>query len=82
MNPYWLVVGLTVLAQFFIFLRWVHRRMRDEEIQRAFVRDMATNHLPHVYHALGRIASHLTIELDDPPPVRFLELNGPEPRPR
>lgn len=80
MNPYWLVVGLTVLAQFFIFLRWLHRRMRDEEIQRAFVRDMATSHLPHVYHALRLIASHLAIELDEPPPVRFLELNGPETR--
>jgi hypothetical protein len=82
MNPYWLVVGLTVLAQFFIFLRWLHRRMRDEEIQRAFVRDMATSHLPHVYHALRLIASHLTIELDEPPPVRFLDLNGPETRRR
>jgi hypothetical protein len=41
---------------------------------------MATSHLPHMYHALRLIANHLHIELDDPPPVRFLELNGHTPR--
>jgi hypothetical protein len=33
-------------------LRWLHRRMRNDEITRAFVRDIATNHLPHIYNAL------------------------------
>jgi len=80
MNPYWLVVAFTVLAQLVMFLRWLHRRMRDDEIERAFVRDMAGNHLPHIYHALRLIALHLQIELDEPPPVRFLELNGSNPR--
>jgi hypothetical protein len=28
--------------------RWLHPRMRNEEITRAFVRDIATNHLPHI----------------------------------
>jgi len=76
MNPYWIVVGLTSLVQFFIFLRRVHRRTRDDEIRRAFVRDMALNHLPHLYHALRQIAGHLGIELRDPPPVQFMELNS------
>ena len=76
MNPYWIIVCLTSLVQFFIFLRWLHRRARDDEIRRAFVRDMALNHLPHLYHALWQIASHLGIELREPPPVQFLELNG------
>jgi hypothetical protein len=76
MNPYWLIVAFTLLAQFLLFLRWLHRRMRDEEIERAFVRDVATNHLPHIYHALRLIANHLQIQLDEPPPVQFLELNG------
>jgi hypothetical protein len=79
MNPYWLIVAFTVLAQLVVFLRWLHRRMRDDEIERAFVHDMATIHLPHMYHALRLIADHLEIELDDPPPVRFLELNGSAP---
>jgi hypothetical protein len=76
MNPYWIVVGLSSLVQFFFFLRWLHRRTRDDEIRRAFVRDMAVNHLPHLYYALRQIAAHLGIELKEPPPVQFLELNG------
>jgi len=76
MNPYWIVAGLTSLIQFFIFLRWLHRRTRDDEIRRAFVRDMAINHLPHIYLALRQIAGQLGIELQEPPRVQFMELNG------
>ena len=39
---------------------------------------MALNHLPHLYHGLRQIGNHLGIELKDPPPVQFLELNGSE----
>jgi hypothetical protein len=76
MNPYWIVVALSSIAQFVMFLRWLHRRTRDDEIRRAFVRDMAINHLPHVYQALRQIAGHLGLQLEEPPPVQFLELNG------
>jgi hypothetical protein len=55
MNPYWIVVALSSLVQFLIFVRWLHRRTRDDEIRRAFIRDMAINHLPHLYHALREI---------------------------
>ena len=48
MNPYWIVVGFSSCLQLFFFLRWLHRRTRDDEIRRAFVRDMAINHLPHL----------------------------------
>ena len=76
MNPYWIVVGLSCLVQFSFFLRWLHRRTRDDEIRRAFIRDMAINHLPHLYHALRQIAAHLGLELKEPPHVQFVELNG------
>jgi hypothetical protein len=76
MNPYWLVLAFSTAVQLVVFLRWLHRRTRDDEIRRAFVRDMALNHLPHLYHALRQIAARLDIELKDPPPVQFLELNG------
>ncbi len=76
MNPYWLILVFPLLAQFFMFLHWLHRHMRDEEIQRAFVRDVATNHLPHVYQALRLIDVHLGIALDEPPPLRFIEFDG------
>ena len=76
MNPYWIVVGFSACVQSFFFLRWLHRRTRDDEIRRAFVRDMALNHLPHLYNALRQIANHLGLETEEPPPVQFLELNG------
>lgn len=80
MDPHWLLIVFALLTQFVVFLRWLHRRMRDAEISRVFTRDMATNHLPHIYHALQLIARHHAIELDEPPPVRFVELNGSERR--
>lgn len=76
MNPYWLILAFTLLTQLCVFFRWLHRRLRDAAIDRAFIRDVALNHLPHIYHVLGRIAEHHGVEIDDPPPVRFLELNG------
>jgi len=75
MNPYWIIVGFSSLVQLVMFLRWLHRRTRDDEIRRAFVRDMAVNHLPHLYHALRQIASQLGLELEEPPPVQFIEFN-------
>lgn len=75
MNPYWLIVAFTVLAQLVVFLRWLHRRMRDDEIELAFLEDLASNHLPRIYKALTLIADHLQIKLDDPPPVRFFDVS-------
>ena len=60
-------------AQFVLFLRWMHRRMRDDEMQRAFVRDVATNHLPHIYQALRDIADQQGIHLSEPPLVKFVD---------
>jgi len=76
MNSYWVAVLVPALIQFVLFLRWLHRHMRDDELQRAFVRDMATNHLPHIYDALRRLAHKLQVELPDPPPVHFVAVNG------
>jgi len=72
----WLTAFVPVVVQFVIFLRWLHRRMRNEEITRAFVRDIATNHLPHIYNALQKIAVQQGIELDDTPLVQFVDLNS------
>lgn len=65
-----------VLLQLLVFLRWLHRRMRDTEITRAFVRDVAINHLPHIYSALRQIAAQQGIDLQEPPLLQFLDLNG------
>jgi hypothetical protein len=67
---------VSVSVQLVVFLRWLHRRMRDDEINRAFVRDVATNHLPHIYSALRDIATEQGIALQEPPLVRFVDLRG------
>jgi len=78
----WIAVVVPALVQFALFLRWLHRRIRDDEIQRVFVRDVATNHLPHLYDALRRIANHMLVELPDPPPLRFIDSNHISDKPR
>jgi len=64
MNPYWIIIAFSTCVQFFIFLRWLHRRTRDDEIRRA----------------LRQIAGRLGLELKEPPPVQFLEFNGHDPK--
>lgn len=64
------------VVQLVVFLRWLHRRMRNDEIAHAFIRDTATNHLPHIYDALHKIAQRQGIKLDKTPLVRFVDLNG------
>jgi hypothetical protein len=71
-----LVTLVPVAVQCVVFLRWLHRRMRNEEITRAFVRDIATNHLPHIYTALQKIAAQQGIDLDETPMVQFVDLNS------
>ena len=79
MPAHWYGVLAAIIStgvQFVLFLRRLHRRMRNDEITRAFVRDIATNHLPHIYNALQKIAAEQGIELDETPLVRFVDLNG------
>ena len=71
----WLTTLVPVAVQFVLFLRWLHRRMRSDEITRTFVRDIATNHLPHIYNALQKIAAEQGITLDETPLVQFVDLN-------
>jgi hypothetical protein len=74
-NLAWLSTIIPIAVQFILFLRWLHRRMRNDEITRAFVRDVATNHLPHIYNALQKIAAQQGIALDETPLVHFVDLN-------
>lgn len=71
----WLTTLVPIAVQFVVFLRWLHRRMRNDEITRAFVRDIATNHLPHIYNALQKIAAEQGIALDETPLVQFVDLH-------
>lgn len=72
-----LAIATPVLVQFAFFVRWMHRRLRDDEIHRAFLVDVATHHLPHIYSVLRLLAQSNGLDVDEPPPVHFIELNGP-----
>ncbi|MBZ5501037.1 MAG: hypothetical protein LAN59_02200 [Acidobacteriia bacterium] len=76
LNPYWLTAAFTSLVQLVLFLRWLYRRIRNDEIMRAFVRDMATNHLPHIYERLERLCERQGIERSPLPPVRWIDLSN------
>jgi len=71
----WLATAATVAVQFVVFLRWLHRRMRAEEITRVFVHDMATNHLPHIYDALQKMAARQGIKLNQTPVIQFVDFS-------
>jgi hypothetical protein len=59
-----------------VFLKWIHRRMRDDEINRVFLRDLALQHLPCIYRALYRMAERQGIALDETPMVNFVDLQN------
>ena len=68
-------LALTSLVQFVVFLRWMYRRIRNDELTRAFVEDMATNHLPHIYEMLEKLCDKQGIERDPAPTIRWIDLN-------
>ena len=76
LNPYSLTAAFTSLVQLVLFLRWLYRRIRNDEIMRAFVQDMATNHLPHIYERLERLCEQQGIARAPHPPIRWIDLNG------
>jgi hypothetical protein len=75
LNPYSATVALGLLVQLAFTVRWLYRRTRNDELTRAFVRDMAVNHLPHVYHCLRELCRRQGIVIDDPPVIRWVDLN-------
>ncbi|HXX99799.1 MAG TPA: hypothetical protein VEI54_02690 [Candidatus Limnocylindrales bacterium] len=76
-SPLTIVLAVCSLgAQLVVFLRWMHRRIRNDEIQREFIRDLALRHLPAIYRALHRIAERQGIALDDTPLVNYVEIRN------
>ena len=71
-----LALAFSLGAQLVVFLRWLHRRIRDDEIQRAFVRDIALRHLPAIYNALHTMAEQQGITLEEMPTVNFVDLRN------
>jgi hypothetical protein len=78
MTTRWIEVSVLLLVQGFFFFRWLYCRLRDDEITRAFVRDLALNHLPHIYSALRQLAEHEGITLVEPPLLRYVDCSRGE----
>jgi hypothetical protein len=75
LTPLTIVLAVLSLgAQLVVFLRWMHRRIGDDEIQRAFIRDLALQHLPAIYRALHMMAEQQGITLDETPLVKYVDL--------
>jgi hypothetical protein len=72
----WLTTAVPIAVQFVLFLRWLYRRMRNDEIVHACVRDIALNHLPHIYSSLQGIAARQGITVQEIPVVHFVDFNG------
>ena len=77
LNVHWWALTFSAIVQFVLFLRWLYRRIRDDQITRIFVRDMATNHLPHIYDLLLKICEEQGIDRAPPPHIRWIDLTGP-----
>jgi hypothetical protein len=76
------LVVLALTVQSVLFLRWLYRRIRNDELLRVFVQDMAENHLPHIYFALRAICRAQGIELPEQPPIRRIPISDEESRRR
>lgn len=77
-GPHWLTCISVLAVQFVLFLRWLYRRMRNEEIMRVFVQDIALNHLPHIYELLQRLCREQGIDGGSSPIVRWLDVGNPQ----
>ena len=72
----YVVVVFSLGAQLVVFLRWMHRRMRDDEIQRVFVRDLALRHLPNIFGRWATIAEKQGIHLEEQPMVNYVDMRN------
>jgi len=72
----WLSALLPVGVQFVFFLRWLHRRMRNDEIVHVCVRDIALTHLPHIYSSLQALAKEKGTALPETPVIHFVDFHG------
>jgi hypothetical protein len=64
-------------------IRWAYLKVKAsgkqearDSIESRFINDMATNHLPHIYHVQTLICKKMEVEVTEPPPIKFVDVNG------
>lgn len=75
-EPSWWTIAVSVIVQLALFVRWLYRRIRNDELLRTFVEDMATNHLPHIYDVLLKLCDQRGIGRSPLPPIRWIDLDN------
>ena len=53
--------------------KWAMRIVRRKAIEHVFIRDMANNHLPHIYTALELFGEKLNVPIAESPKIKFLD---------
>ena len=74
-DPYWWTVALSSVVQLTMFGRWIYRRIRNDEMMRAFVEDMAKIHLPHTYPLLEGIYDRQGMKTPERPQINWIDLH-------
>lgn len=76
LEPSSLAVIAATVVQFALFLCWLYRRIRNDELMHAFVADLATNHLPRIYDLLARLCDQQGIKRPPAPLICWVDLNS------
>jgi hypothetical protein len=75
-GPYWRTVALTAVVQFVLFLRWLCRSIRNDEVTRTFLEDMVNRHLRRIGRQREKFRDEKGIEPPAEPPTRWVNLNS------
>jgi hypothetical protein len=75
LEPNWWTIGFAVIVQLALFVRWLYRRIRNDELLQIFVEDMATSHLPHIYELLLKLCEQQGIERLPRPSIRWVDVD-------
>lgn len=63
---------ISILTAAGIFVWFVVERIIESRVQRKFIRDIAINHLPHIYDGLHKLCGQAGIQLECPPAIQFI----------
>lgn len=72
-QPQYIYYSVGFFGGLVTFWRWAIKVSRRKSIEHVFIRDMAKNHLPHIYTALTLIGDKLNVPIAESPHIKFLD---------
>lgn len=70
------IFGGSMVGNAWGIVHWTYRRVRNRQINEAFIEEMATVHLPYLYRAVVALCDKSGVDIGDHPNIGFLRLNG------